>query len=330
MNEGALKLFAPGESPDDGGLNVRKAYERFIEPDLFESGTKQAYETSIAKWEKYTPNPPINSADNDMTRRLRDGLLADGFSPATVRKTWTHVRAILRRCAPQTEGNPRGEGIITRIPWVKMPPSKPKIPRVGTHAELNAIYEACRVAEWPPRDKTGIAAPELYRTFVVLEYNYGPRTQDLWALEWLAIDWERKKIALVADKTSKLQGLPLNDVSIAHLQRIKRDRRHLFYPTRCKRQFYREWERINKTAGLSVPLEFRELRETCATNYEQICPGVGKWILGHAARGVTDEFYVNPGPHVLEAVHKLPQPSSFLQETPPPERQLRLGFRDED
>lgn len=325
----ALQLFVPGDGDDPREFSLRQAYDKYLLPDLVDAsaadGTLQAYGTAIRHWEKYSGNPAVGQIERNHATLLRDGLLESGMAAATVRKTWAHLRAILRRVAQPISGNPRGEGIIACVPWVRLPKSKPKLPRLASHSELNLLYDSCRIAIWPSVRKTGVPAPELWRCFLVLVYNYGPRTLDLWRLPWSGVDWERGLIRFCAEKTSKLQGLPLNAAARAHLERVKLPREKVFWPTGGKTQFYREWRTINAAAGISVPLECRDLRETCASNYEAISPGVGSWILGHGPKGITQTFYVNPTPQIIEAVHKLPQPAAFL-ETPASDglRQKRL------
>ena len=336
----AYKVFVPGEGDDPADYSVRRAFEVYLRPELVSvgraDGTLEAYETALKHWEAQTSNPSVRACDRSHVESFRDGMLEQGMSPATVRKYWAHLKAILRRLAPPETRNQQGEGIISRVPWMRLPAAPEKLPRIATFLELNALYDACQVAVWPSEKNTGFLPRIIWRSFLVLVYNYGPRTKDLWRLAWSAVDWERETLRFQAKKTSKLQGLPFNDATRAHLLRIRptpsilaaagtNTRSDVFWPTRGNAQFYREWQKINAAAGLSVPLECRDLRETCASNYERISPGVGSWILGHAARGVTARFYLNPTPQVIEAVHKLPQPEAFVE---PPrvsnEEQLRL------
>jgi integrase len=330
----ALRLFATDLPVDPRALTLRQAYERWLEPDLFDAAyaTRREYGTALNHWERLTGDPPIAAIANAHVLALRDGLLGSRYAPATVRKTWSHLRAILRRLSPQALGNPQGEGILQRVPCVKMPRLRPKLPRVATHAELDRLYVACSAAGWPPA-RSGQPAAALWRCFIVLAYNYGLRTRDLWGLWWKDIDFDRGLFRFSALKTSKLQGMPLNRVSRAHLAAIVPasgdDRPHVFHPTKSRHQFYREWAKINAAAEMSAPLECRDLRETCCTAYEEIAPGVGRWILAHSERGVTERHYLNPSRMVAEAVAKLPQPAAFLavfeaEPAEPAERQLTL------
>ncbi|MFZ1011413.1 MAG: tyrosine-type recombinase/integrase [Candidatus Sulfotelmatobacter sp.] len=337
MSGPALKMFVPGDGDNPADYSLRRAFDVFLKPELVAvgraAGTLEAYATGLKHWEALTKNTPVGKIDRCDVEAFRDGLLEAGNSGATVRKYWAHLRAILRRLAPAETRNQQGEGIISRVPWMRLPAAREKMPRIASFLELNALYDACQVATWPLEKATSILPRILWRTFLVLAYNYGPRTKDLWRLTWAAVDWERESLRFQAKKTSKLQGLPLNDATRIHLRRIQPapsvlgtvERTTVFHPTRGNAQFYREWQKINAAASLSVPMECRDLRETCASNYERIAPGVGAWILGHAARGVTSRFYLNPTPQVIDAVQKLPQPEAFLEPARVSnEEQLRL------
>lgn len=317
-----MRVFVPGEGDDPGSYSLRKCYEEFCRPELEAQGrargTFDAYETALKKWEEFSSNPPVEAITEMGVAAWRDRMTEarQNFSPATLRKYWRHLTAIF--------GELVRRGLIVRAPTCRLPRPRPKLPRLASHVELNALYDSCRVASWPLERDIGLAASALWRTFIVLAYNYGPRTRDLWRLPTSAIDWERATIRFQAAKTSKLQGLPFNATVEAHLHKIRRPGSHLFHPTGGNAQFYREWAKINAAAGLSVPLECRDLRETAASNYEAISPGVGSWILGHGPKGVTASFYLNPTPQVLEAVQKLPQPQSFITGPSDGSRQRRL------
>lgn len=306
-----LRLY----SEDSDHLTLRAAFEQYLLPDQDENspGTLAAYRQALTHWEKHTSNPDVRRIDSDQLRDWKSAFRQAGASPALIGKAWRHLRAILRRIGPPQAGNPHGSGLIDRVPYVRLPRVPTKIPRVVSHEELDRLYEACHVAKWPPSRQTGLSAATLFRAALVLAYNYGPRTQDLWSLPWTAVHWIDRRLCFVARKTAKLQGLPFNAAVEAALRSIHRPQRAtLFHPTRCNSQFYREWAAINLAAGVE-PVEWRDLRETCVSNYEKIAPGVGRWVVGHAARGVTETYYLNPAPAVLEAVNRLPQPAAFLR-----------------
>jgi len=318
-----LQVFVPGtlEVEDPADFSLRQSYTKLLQPELVAQGrakgTFEAYSTALKKWEEFQPLSPAVAQIKDIhATAWRDAMLEAGFSPATVRKYWRHITAIFGELIQRE--------IISRPPRCRLPRSRPKLPRLATHVELDALYDACRAATWPAIADTGVAPSLLWRTFLVLAYNYGPRTRDLWRLPAAGVDWDRELIRFVAAKTSKLQGLPFNETVRLHLVKIRQPREHIFWPTGGNAQFYREWAKINASAGLSAPLECRDLRETAASNYEAISPGVGSWILGHGPKGITAQFYLNPTPQVLGAVQQLPQPPSFLHGPSDGCRQRRL------
>lgn len=62
--------------------------------------------------------------------------------------------------------------------------------------------------------------PLLWRVVLVLQWNYGQRTEDCLRLRWENVLWSDKRIRFRASKTRKLQGLPVTDNVEAHLRSI--------------------------------------------------------------------------------------------------------------
>lgn len=312
----ALKLYQEdpnGAESSPLDLKLRQAFEEFLLRDTPKKSTRQAYYTAIEHWEQLLGNPSLRELHKKTAQDFRDRFLEAGGQPENIRKNWRHLKAILRRVGPADSGNPRGEGILSFIPWAKFPSNpETKIPRIATDDELNALYEECGCATWPPENKSKAPAPVIWRSAMVGWLNYGPRTFDLWNLphKGLLWDFDSAQIRFVAAKTSKLQGMPLNETAFRHFKALRRISKGVFYPTTGRKQFYAQWAEINQRAGLKVPMELRDLRETCCTRYGE---EIGKWILGHGANDVTGLHYFNPTPEVVAAIHAFSQPSAFLK-----------------
>lgn len=310
----AFKLYNPEDAPQDVDLTLREAFTKYLLRDLKATasrGNLQAYQTALRHWEFHNPqNPPIRVIDNNLIRDFRDALQETGMAAETIKKYWRHLRAIFRRLGPQHEKNPWGESVIDKVPAMRAPADRGevKMPRIVTFAEIDALFEACSIAFWPSTGK--VPAPDLWRAMLVLSYNYGPRTWDTWNLTW--DKYSDDLLFLYAAKTSKLQGMPLNRTVKEFLNSIRLPARpNVFHPTKGRKQFYDTWARINEHANLRQPVEFRDLRETAMSKYNGLRPGVGQWILGHAAKGVSDTYYLNPSEDVRDAVTRLPQPPTF-------------------
>ena len=321
----AISLRIWHESPDStiavepSRFTLREAYNEFLLPELIAQkragGTLSAYGTALNHWERCTPNPPIGDVADTHAIAFRDAMM-DGNALPTVKKNWRHLTVIFRE--------------LDRLDHIRKPPRviiakpKPKLPRVVSLAEVDKLYETCDVAEWPPKAKTFSRPGKLWRAFLALEFNLGMRTQDAWRLTWEAIDFESNLVRFITIKTAKLQGVPMHEVLRKHLEGIRSSRRNIFWPTMATKQFYAQWAKINQAAGISLPVEWRDLRETCCTRYERIKRGVGGWILGHAARGVTECNYHEPSQEVLDAVQLYEQPGSFTLGVAGDKHQRRL------
>ncbi|QDV50814.1 tyrosine-type recombinase/integrase [Gimesia fumaroli] len=295
-------------------LSLRDCFEQYVLPDMEDSpeGTLSIYLTALNHWEARTRNPPVGEITNEVLREFKQSFLKENYSPETVKKYWRHIRRILRRVGPPIQGNPLGESIIERVPYMA-PPKKRfrKLPRIVTDEEINAVYAACDVAKWP---YTSACPTLLWRLAVVVFYNCGPRTQDFFRLRWEDVDLELKRVSFLAQKTSKLQGIPFQDIVAMHFESVfQEDSEFVFSITKCKRSLYRQWKAIQDAAGIKEHIDFRDLRETCNSNLNAANPGAntGKWVLGHGPRGVNETYYHNPTPEVIQAVENLEQPDSF-------------------
>lgn len=326
-----LQAYNPDSLSDPARLTLREAFERHLLPDILACdarGTLQAYRGAINHWERHLGAIPVSALSNALMAQFRDQLLARGLAPATVNKIWRHCRSILRRIGPRHDRNPFGLSLIPEVPAMRAPRPRPlALPRDVSNSDIDLLFRACRVATWPYGDST--LDPLVWRTMLVLSHNYGPRTWDTWQMRWRSVD--PHLLYLRAQKTGKLAGLPYNSTTAGFLNALKRLRyilagsmllRHpvqdcpVFCGSLRRAPFYQQWAAINHAAcqaGLSRPVEFRQLRESCRTKYDAFGPQIGMWILGHAPKGVSDTYYLNPSRAVRDAVEAFPQPTSFTQ-----------------
>ena len=69
--------------------------------------------------------------------------------------------------------------------------------------------------------------------------------------------------------------------------------------------------RTDVATGKEEPWELKDLRKTCATDYDEHVPESSVEILGHSVRGITDRHYAHRAPLTFRAIMTLPQPSAF-------------------
>lgn len=320
-----LRIYAPDPAhaaPLDGGrLTLREVFEARVLPRLIaiKRGTIAEYRAAITAWERLTANPSLSQLTDDHAEQLRIGAAAQidlkKLSPATYNKWARHLRALLSRLAPRDTRNPRGLGLIPFAPLVETLPERLAEPRVATRGELSRIYQACTAATWPLIPDPG----EAWRLWLVLSYNCGARRSDLWGLTWGAIQDREQLLTLRAEKTGKPLRLPLHPTLLAHLQSWRRSApdahpaAKIFPFTQSHRHFYGQLYRLQSLAGIGTPLTPQDLRHTCGSAFDDLAPGLGAIVLGHAPKGVFEKYYRNASRRLRKAVRRLPQPKAFLR-----------------
>jgi integrase len=346
----APRLFAPdaGEPDEPQALTLRQAFDRYFAPNLTAPGrslgTLSAYRNLVGLWEKFTADPRIGSITSALLADFRKRLEADEYAPATVAKLGRHLRALLRRLGPATDGNPQGLGILETVPYLESPRVGRSAPRTASLDEIDRLYDACRVAVWP--HIPDVPAPAFWRALVCAFYNLGPRSWELLhdgSDERAGFLWANYQpyvrsatgtplwsIAFLQRKTGNSLLLPVHPVLTAHLESVRTDRRAMFPVTLAHGSVYNQWRAIKSTAGVGVEgapdLDFHDLRRTCQSEWDWLRLGLGDWILGHAPQDVGGRHYRNFARHAADACETLPQPKSFqtIFEKIVRERQTRL------
>lgn len=325
-----LRCFnAPTAGPT---TTLRVCVETLILPEREElsKATLQEYETTLSLWERYTLNPPIGQIARSQVKEFRQSLIDKPFrrgkhklkrSPATVNKIMRTLASMITPFWPADRTNPGGHGFL---PFFEMPkPLRPQksLPFTFNAKDMSQLYLAAEACAGKSFHRTPKYNPFLWRTAMVLALNTGPRTWDLFDLEWTDVNFDDFKYGSVhyrAQKTGKFQRPPLNRCARAHLERLKALRLDpvLVFPGFHKAQaFYTIWKRIVTTAGLVMPNgklpPFEAFRKTCSTLHDDIFPGVGAWLTGHEVQGVNARNYQNPTQRVLSAVYQLKNPAEF-------------------
>lgn len=310
-------------------MTLRQAYETYYLPGLQVDGTRatlKIYHHHLNLWEREMPgNPSIREIDDRMLAEFKTKVLGRGLAPSTFNTTWRSIRAILRRMGPQIHMNPQGQGFLSRIPYVRLAREDRDFPRLASHEELNALYLACEKAEWPI---CHFSPAEWWRCWLVIGYNLLPRRSDMQKLKMSDFSLADRQLKFSAQKTRKWHRLHLNDVVLAHVNKIWSNRAVMFERATNYRKLYGTWHELQEIAGVKDHFGFHTLRKTGSSWYRRTSPGIEGVILGHALSGVTDEYYINPiaTGQLADAMNKLPQPSEFLKILDQPTVQMATGF----
>lgn len=362
MGEPALRIYSD-DAPHR--ITLRQALESYVLTTLDSpsAATVQQLWRAVHLWEEFEsrngPNLKMRHAKNPgksggsigttstdaadiddvMLAQFRDWCQeTKGHAASTWNKTWRRVRQILRKLGPPEKGNPAGLGKIARVPHIRLVTESKRGKRIVTLDELDAWYRAAEHATWPDGD---VAAARQWRALLVLGYTTGLRTIDAKQLDRESITSDQHCpdddvawtcphgwLYVVPEKTKRHQReviLPLNECLATHLSWLcSSGSSRLFSFGAANRHFSDQWKEITRRAKVK-PFTFGDLRKTANTQYNQIRPGLGKWILGHAPRGVNETFYLDIMPQVLRGVDTLPLPTAFTELADKPvDRQMRL------
>jgi len=317
----AIRLFDPAASVAEV-RTLRSVYLEMLPefPESMSPRTLVEHRTALSRWEEATNDPDIRSVDRVTVRQLRDHLIGREISGQTINKIWRTLRAMFRFAHDEL-------GLIEQIPAVspfmrsRLVDVESSLPReVLTHDELARMWSNCLQARYP------IVQPCCaWRTFLVLAWCTGMRTGDLVDLKWSAVAWNQKLIRWAADKTSKLQGLPLLTWVEQHLRKWRevappgerifegfKKRGHVDHKTgRTFSGYYVTWS-STITDGIEPKPQIKTLRADLVTELNDIQDGVGGWAAGHTPVGVTDRNYDKPSKRVRLAFESRPVPPCFL------------------
>ena len=212
-----------------------------------------------------------------------------GLTPQTFNKNLRHVRSMLRdlddldilpgklpRCGPLPENDPEV--------------------RIGSLDEIERLYEHATVAEWPAQ--RGITPPQYWRALLVLAYTTGLRRSDMLAIRPADVSLKQRQLVYRAVKTGKLRTIPLTQACCLHLATLMKAAvecsGYVFYSTKSKRQFYREWERIQDAGDIWPRLDVHDLRKTCGSRvYEKVGLNAASELLAHSSLAVTRKHYIS-------------------------------------
>lgn len=318
----ALQLYDPHPSSTPQ-LGLRGYYEKHILPEIQDQQTTSSLlsdRVALKHWERITSDPPLTQINQNHLASFRDGLLAKDLSPATVNKYWRELRSIFNWAADE-DYIPKAPS-ISRRSKSKLVVELPKVQRETLSIEeVTRLFKACRKATYPAGGE--LPAPKLWRTAIVLWWFYGARTMDILKhLQWGNVHWNDRLLKFTAQKTGKLQGLPLTDLVIAHLQSVKRNSKHIFSGFRTpgyfrketgdwKRGFYTTWRHEIQPAASLSEIDIKHFRETMVTRNNGIEAGLGNWIAGHYMPGVSAQSYDLPTQRIRDAIERTPVPDCF-------------------
>lgn len=351
----------------EAALPIEQFYTRYKEPELVAASrakeTLGEYRRHVRRWQlwagKYRTQYPVLGIGLISRADLADWrtwLMSPEGGSCSARTANKHLTSV--------------QSILASAPLAAAPKLRPLPVVVAakkfylTYDQIDALYRACDVAAWPTLlgDKPlPYSPPRYWRAMLVMQFNYGPRTQELAAYEreqdtltWGQVSWEPETpdqagtaqnehgwFWYTPQKQKRVKGdplvLPLSQAAARHLRSIYppgqvADSDRVFPFPYSPDSFYETWWAIVAASGVQLKkdlktgerpaVELKLLRKTCETWHDTHSPGIGEIITGHAERTVSGKHYANRELRLVEAVNNLPQPASF--HLPEPDPQLTL------
>jgi integrase len=333
----SLRLYDPAR-PE--GLTVSDIYRK-LEPQLppeMSPRSKVEHRTALSHWVAATGDPPAKQIDSLMIAGLRDYLVGQRLQAATINKVWRTLRSFLRFAAEELHEIPYVPSLSykSRSKLVKEP--TPVQRENITHEEIEMLWRGCLQATYPAYHDPRITT-RLWRTFIVLIHTYGMRSGDLIDMPLSAILWKDGLIRWAADKTDKLQGLPLTECVKWHLKawldvappaprrRSTTPRPPRLFEGLCRAGhhdiesdtwsmgYYTTWRR-EIAVDVQPEIHWQNFRDTAVTEFNDVSPGVGGWVAAHSetTKTVTARHYDKPDRRIREAFAARPVPECFLWE----------------
>ena len=345
----ALKLFSPSadtpvdQTPPRGAsavwptMSLRQFYDAYVKPCWAierdsDPKTLIEYECSLAYWERFTGDPPLDvlqeSPDHYTSQYLAGlrelkGRKANKVSRNTVRKHVRQLQTLLYLAGPRSSRQPKGQGVLSEPPFLTKPPLWRKPAEDSfTVPEIGNILEACAAMK-RPRLK-GITACTFWRSVISFAYNTGQRRQLIFGFRPAHVQGEWLDAPAEICKGNQPRRIYLNEPARAAIAAMNPGsyERVFFWPRwpRSARWLQENLRRLLVEAG--IPLErrfgFHALRKAFATELGEVNPLVVQMMLGHSTMKTTRESY-SGSRMMANVVDQLTQPRP-----PDDRRQMKL------
>lgn len=299
------------ERHDDCNPTLRDIWDRHMRAEYADADTTAAeYRTVLKLWDKRIGRLPVVEITDQHLKTFKEALLKTR-GPNTVRKLLRHLRAVIRRCGPRIDRNPRGLDLIERLPYVAMPAPDRKYVRACTLAEAGRLFDAAQWMKYRPRSCT-VAAPDWWRAQEIIVWFHGIRTANLMLLDHTvvksdaAVDadqdlreanfrrpfaWPHGWLVYCPKKTERRKPfpliLPLHPLTKAAFERLAPHRASgLMFGvpkfTTVKKHYYSAVATWGENAGIDWGISLDNVRKACSTAYNDIHASLGSYVLGHA------------------------------------------------
>lgn len=338
---GALKVvWTDGEVVDrcerpTSKWSLTKFYTWGRDEGLFGPKSHQVKLKAVTRFDALLKSPPLGRIDKAQLQKwvgameAQAGRDGDLMAPRTIDKEWRAIRSVLREA--------RGYKCCRMPQRPKLPALDEPLPREVELAEMKRLYDAAQHMTWPR--PPGVRTVDWWRGLLVYAWNTGTRPEHWRGLQWSHVDLEAGEVhaSRAIDKVKKRRWFALNEVTRAHLRRIRpeaaevkraielrpdaaedlRKASQLVFPLiDCRKgrlqdrtQFYRGWRKLLKLAGFEEgSIVCKNVRQTVGTTLRDLAgEDVAIETLGHSSQIFRTHYDARKRQRRREAADAMPQ-----------------------
>ena len=310
--------------PDPGDLTLLTFFESYYEPvRLADTAptTPKRYKEILRRWAAITGDPPLKDITVGLLARYRDclkqspGQRGERMSANTIRTHLRHIQAILDKAGPSGPRHRDAADLLEKVPWIKPPRQEHMQPKAAKLEHIGDLYSAAVAMDRPHVE--GITAAAWWRALLVVALNTGLRRGTLFQLRMSHVKWSNKQLVIPPQrlKTARGQTLPLNPITLQHLEAIRTERQLVFPWHNGMECFHKTFHRLQDVAGIPEEEQFglHGIRKRAATLLCEHSLQAAQLLLGHTTARTTVAHYIDPDQIVAKALQDLPQPKAFKQ-----------------
>ncbi len=289
---------------------------------LMEAGTIaiKDVQRAVNLWCYFSGDPPLKKITSPKLGQFKKwlGCLPGTIkgrppSPQTVKNKLRLVQSVLDKAGPPNRYNRDAAGLLSDVPYVKLPKVPLPVPRAASQEQLSKCYAAATSMDVPKVDDMTPAT--WWRLLLALVFNTGIRRRTLFDLRMSDIDWDDTRFVIPPErmKSRRAHVIHANKTIMSHLIASRSDREYVLPQPTDITCFYKRFHVLQDLAGIPRDDHFtlHDIRRATATRLWQDNPQAAQLALGHLGSDVTIRHYVQSAGIVQRALDALPQPEAF-------------------
>ncbi|MDR2116029.1 MAG: tyrosine-type recombinase/integrase [Planctomycetaceae bacterium] len=231
----------------------------YLTDDVVE--TIKCYRTSIKKLKELCDDPTIyevNLYGTDFVRKLRN----EGLQNVTIAKHCRHLNSIFLKLGPPGYRNRDAKGLLTYIPYFKLPKVKLSPPRVFEDENFQSLFNAFGCEKDYPRYLLPEKRPLFWQAIMIFVSIVAVRREVVLGIEWRDINREELFVHVrpEIDKKDQNRYKPIKSELIEYLELIRpshinwNSNSKIFQWTHGDKCWYKCWHKAEERAGIKMGL----------------------------------------------------------------------------